>query len=122
MRSSQLLGLALAGQISMGVATGYAQQAPRPARSPYFGRVETQGSSASAARPRLRLELSRSGQAPGTSAADPPRPYERPPEVTPPREMPRPAASHNYFPGLRAGQGPNRNGSRCVPGRHAFLR
>jgi hypothetical protein len=55
------------------------------------------------------------------------RPYLRTP-VNPPREEPilRAAAPrHNYFPGLRSGQGPNRNvvdpRTLCVPGRRAML-
>jgi hypothetical protein len=48
------------------------------------------------------------------------RPYERVPMVSPPQRG-LPPVSHNYFPGMRPGQGPNRNVAHCVPGRHAFL-
>ncbi len=51
------------------------------------------------------------------------RPYLRTPVEEP---MPRtPAPRPNYFPGLRSGQGPNRNvvntHTLCVPGRRAML-
>jgi hypothetical protein len=55
------------------------------------------------------------------------RPYTRTP-VNPPRDeatLRAPAPRHNYFPGQRSGQGPNRNvvdtRTLCVPGRRAML-
>jgi hypothetical protein len=48
------------------------------------------------------------------------RPYEQAPVISPPQRG-LPPVSHNYFPGMRPGQGPNRNVAHCVPGRGAFL-
>jgi hypothetical protein len=126
-----------------------AQQAPgaapaSAARRGYFTRVETQAPAASpsrAARYRERLSAGTAGAGRGASSddrfsSDPDplrpygepvrgtammRPYEQVPSMSPP-QRPAPAASHNYFPGMRPGQGPNRNVvPHCVPGRGAFL-
>jgi hypothetical protein len=53
-----------------------------------------------------------------------PRPYERAPRVSPPaRPEAPPVVSREYFPGFRAGQGPNRNTvPHCVPSRQSMLR
>lgn len=146
MRSSVLAALVLtiACDLSFLVHASLAQRPSRsapssPTRRSYYSRVQTQPDTAS------RLDLSRSRN-PRSQAAlngeafqgepdplrpytDSPRsgvttrPYERTPVVSPPeREIPAPAVSHNYYPGLRTGQGPNRNVvSHCVPGRNAFL-
>jgi len=120
-----------------------------PVRRGYFVRVQTDSLAASPAtegfRSRSRLDQTRSvdgrsrnGSTLDTFRGEPDplrayssgaresfaiRPYERPPVVSPPqRETPAPAVSHNYYPSLRAGQGPNRNaGSHCVPSRGALL-
>jgi hypothetical protein len=150
MRSSVLTALAIACHLSLPVPSVHAQQASRPgstspARRGYFSRVQTESGAASPATggspPRLRLDLTRSNVEAYRSEPDPMRtytrdgrettanrPYERPPVVSPPEvATPAPPVSHNYYPTLRAGQGPNRNvgpagtHARCVPGRAAFL-
>jgi hypothetical protein len=139
------LALTAACDLTFLVAGSLGQQpstsaASGSSRRGYFTRVQTQVGGSS------RLDVSRSRYASGRSAygsiasrgeADPlqpyaqgatsgdvTRPYERAPVVSPPqRATPAPAASHNYYPGLRSGQSANRNvgGSRCVPGRNSFL-
>jgi len=144
--------MVVACDLSLLVAASRAQQAPRPAsgsrtRSGYYSRVQSEGDATATTgggRVRSRFETDRSLDGPGESSraslrgdldplrpyssgngrlGDKPRPYERTPVVSPPeRTTPPPPVSHNYFPGLRTGQGPNHNMvSHCVPGRHAFL-
>jgi hypothetical protein len=148
MRSSVLSALALtiACDLSFLVATSLAQQpsrsaSPSPTRRGYFTRVQTQADAASrldlsqSRNPRSQVALngesSRGNPDPLRPYADnprsgvAPRPYERTPVISPPeREIPAPAVSHNYYPSLRSGQGPNRNvvtRPLCVPGRSAFF-
>jgi hypothetical protein len=132
MRTSTLSALVMvaACDLSLLVAASLAQQAPRPgttspARPAFFTRIQTKNGVASPASGNARLgsraEITRS-----LEGRDTPRPYERAPVVSPPeRTISAPVASHNYYPGLRPGQGPNRNAidprSLCVPGRRAFL-
>jgi hypothetical protein len=121
MRPRILIGLALtlACDLSWDAAASRAQQAPRrsaaaPVRRGYYSRVQTQVAGPGQA----PLDPATSGRR-SVESQGPPRPYERPPVVTPERPAP-PAASHNYYPTLRSGQGPNRN-VQCVPGRQALL-
>lgn len=146
------LGLMVACDLSLTGATCLAQQVTGSgsqgyvntsrARATYYTRVQTQGGAAGqGASYRYRAPVGSSASLSSYGSSDDPlrayghesastagtqaRPYERAPVVSPPqRQSPSPAVSHNYFPGFRPGQGPNRNTVQphCVPGRHAFLR
>jgi hypothetical protein len=120
-------------------------------RRGYFTRVQTQATASAPARARYsgRLDAATAVAGRGTSSDDrfrydqdplrpygepvrrtsTTRPYEPAPAVSPPpRELPAPPVSHNYFPGMRSGQFANQNVApsrnvvpHCVPGRRAFL-
>jgi len=150
MRPIAIFALVLAVGPTMHPLEGRAQQ-PGPstaARRGYYTRVRTEPARVSTTGdgPAFRPRFDRTGTAEGrggvaSNAAsfrgglDPlriygsdarevatTRPYEPKPTVAPP-ERAAPATPHNYFPSLRPGQGPNRNGmAHCVPGRAALLR
>jgi hypothetical protein len=142
----------IAVDLLLPASASLAQQAPgttaatSTARRGYFTRVQTQttaGAPARGARYGGRLDAATAVAGRGASRDDRfrneldplrpygepvqstslTRPYEQAPTVSPrERELPAPPVSHNYFPGMRPGQGPNRNVvPHCVPGRHAFL-
>jgi hypothetical protein len=122
--------------LAFSAAVSLAQQ-PRPsAGTPvargYFSRVQTRADASVQVRQGARGNATPSLYAPvrpygdetrtAAGAGDAPRPYERAPVISPPvRSAPSPPASHNYFPGMRAGQATNSNTARCVPGRRSFL-
>src|SRR3954464_4258159 len=109
-----LLAMVSACNLSLWVAASLAQQAPRPgtaspARPGYFTRVRSDPGASTPgsgeARPRSRADSTRPPE-----GRDAPRRYEREPVVSPPeRTTPAPVARRDYYPGLRPGQGPNRN-------------
>jgi hypothetical protein len=123
MRTILWLGLALALAVSLTWSSAHAQQGGRG----YLPRVSvTQqapagdpSASGGVAREDRDLFSPYSSRAAGGS---PRRPYNvARPRVEPPATE---ARTRNYYPGLRPGQGPNRNTVRtdrlCVPGRRAF--
>jgi hypothetical protein len=144
-------GLLALGDIGLAQQPVPGTTPPNPARQGYYGRVRTQAPAPAPSTAPVRggryggrldgtAALSARGMASGDRLGNAPdplraygepvrgtslaRPYEPAPAVTPPpHEIPAPPASHNYYPGLRPGQGPNHNGvpHRCVPGRHSFL-
>jgi hypothetical protein len=138
-RSAGVLLLLGGAALAQQPAGDTASSAPRRG---YFTRLQTQSSGAAPARASRaggRLDAAavagRGGSGEGLfrTEPDPLRPYGEParassgslrrpyePAPPPPREVPAPPESHNYYPGLRSGQGPNRN-VRCVPGRHVIL-
>src|SRR4051812_37229067 len=151
MRPIAILALVLAVVLASRPPEGRAQQ-PGPstaARRGYYTRVQTESArvstSTDGSTPRLRFDRPGTAGGRGGVASNPEafrggldplriygsdarevamtRPYEPKPTVAPPgRPAPAPATPHNYFPSLRPGQGPNRNGmAHCVPGRAALL-
>jgi hypothetical protein len=151
MRLSALCGLAwfIALNLLVLVGASRAQQAPggvaaAAARRAYFTRVQTQADvapTARGARSGGRLDAATTVAGRGQSddrfrnepdplapygetvaSTSPRRPYEQaPPLSRPQRELPPTPISHNYFPGMRPGQGTNRNVAHCVPSRRALL-
>jgi hypothetical protein len=147
------LGCLIAIDLLLVTGASCAQQTPSTAaasttvtRRGYFTRVQTQATAAAPTRARYGGRLDATAVAGRGTASDDRfgndldplrpygepvrstsisrRPYEPAPTISPPqRELPAPSVSHNYFPGMRPGQGPNRNVvvPHCVPGRHAFF-
>jgi hypothetical protein len=128
-----LTGLDLALVAAVCLAQQPRPSAATPVRRGYYSRVQTQASAGARSRADVSRDTSRGladpirpyGEETRTAAGlgNAPRPYERVPVVSPPqRSVPAPA-SHNYYPGLRTGQGLNRNTApvRCVPGRQSLL-
>jgi hypothetical protein len=122
MRTTLWFGFVVACDLSLTLATTHAQQGrgyiPRVtvARPSLVDGAASRGSTARGEANLLRPYGTRA------SSTSPMRPY---------LSTPRPAApsyeirTHNYFPGLRPGQGPNQNTVNtdrlCVPGRRPFL-
>jgi hypothetical protein len=127
MRTMLWVGLAAALDLALTLAPARAQQEggrgylPRVSVARYFSAA---GSSDSAMTARDDVDPLRPYGA-RASGAPVRRPYgyaEAPMPTAPPTYQ---TQTRNYFPGLRPGQGPNRNYVRpetlCVPGRRAFL-
>ncbi len=124
MRRALRLGLATVLDLGMLAGAGPAQQG-------YFNRVTTHPRSSSAA---PSASVDHAGSAPLSRSGPRPRGYsgnghyQRAPSE-PPRTEPPPTVTtdrtHNYFPGLRTGQAPNRNyippHKLCAPGRRPFM-
>jgi hypothetical protein len=150
LRATRGLAWLIAVELLLAASASLAQQAPgtaatSTARRGYFTRVQTQADTTTPARARYggRLDAATAVAARGGSSDDRfrkerdplrpygepvqstslTRPYEQAPTIRPfERELPAPPVSHNYYPGMRPGQSPNRNVvPHCVPGRSAFL-
>jgi hypothetical protein len=124
MRWSLRLGLGAVLNLGMLAGAGQAQQG-------YFNRVKTHPQSSSAA---PSASLDHAGSAPLSRSDSRPRGYSgnghylratsEPPRTEPPHAVTI-DRTHNYFPGLRTGQAPNRNyippHKLCAPGRRPFM-
>jgi hypothetical protein len=151
--SATVLAWLIAANLLLPASPCRAQQAPgnvnvaaAAARRAYFTRVQTQADAAPASRGARyggRLDSTTAVAGRGLSddrfrnegdplapygetvaSTSPGRPYEQArPLIQPQRALPPAPVSHNYFPGMRSGQGTNRNvvAPHCVPGRNAFL-
>ncbi len=123
MRLSSLTGLA--------VVSVLLSAQPAQAQRGYYNRVTVAPRAIGSERAAVRTQAERnelSSYRAGTMGYSANGRYARAAVIRPPVEAPRPSAaqrSRNYFPGLTAGHGANRNyispSRLCVPGRRAFI-
>ena len=121
MRKDVMVGLTALAMLGGLTTAAQAQRPGWPRAGSYPAATASSGERSSAELDPLRP------YAPEARANPSYRPYLRTP-VTPPRDeaiTPASTPRRNYFPGLRSGQGPNRNvvdpRTLCVPGRRAML-